>query len=641
MADMRIRNNLRIINYACLPVRQELRIVILFSIIYFLSSPLVTAQEISIQHVEPPFWWTGFKDNRLQLMVYGKEISKANVSLSYPGVTMQKVNKVENPNYLFLDLVIAPNTKPGKFDITFKINQKKAAQYSYEVLARKPGSATRRGFSSSDVIYLVMPDRFSNGDTTNDNVPGMKQGVKRSDPDERHGGDIRGIIDHLDYIRDIGFTALWINPLLENDQEKYSYHGYSITDYYKIDPRFGNNKDYLSLSGLCHSKGIKLIMDMVFNHCGSGHWWMQDLPSKDWINEWPEFTRTSYRAAILLDPYVSDADSIQFIKGWFDKTMPDLNQHNPFLARYLIQNSIWWIEYAGLDGIRQDTHPYPFKDFMSDWGKAVLNEYPNFKMVGECWLNNPGGIAYWQIDATNRDKYNSYLPCVFDFAMYDALRQGFMEKDGWNTGVCRLYDILTQDFVYPKPSDIVTFADNHDVGRYLTSQDKDIRKLKMAMAFLLTSRGIPEIYYGTEMLLTSDGGQGDGPKRKDFPGGWMKDTVNGFTGAGLTTEQKDFQNYLKKLVNWRKNEEVIHTGQLKHFIPRDGVYVYFRFNDKKTVMVAINNNDTTSKTLDASRYSEFLKDFRSGKEIISGMEVSDLSNLVVPPKSVVIVELKK
>jgi neopullulanase len=629
------KNKLRITNY-------ELRIkpLILFSIFYLLSSTFIYGQEIILQRVEPPFWWTGFKETRLQLMVYGKNISETTVDINYPGIIVKKVNKTENQNYLFIDLEISAKAKPGKFLVRFKKNDTLAASYSYELLTRKKGSASRKGFNSSDVIYLITPDRFSNGDTSNDNIKAMKEIANRSNPDGRHGGDIRGIMGHLDYLKELGITAVWINPLLENDMKKYSYHGYSTTDYYKIDPRFGTNQDYLNLSDSLHKKGIKLIMDMVFNHCGSEHWWMNDLPSKDWMNQWTEFPRTSYRAAILLDPYVSAVDSVQFIKGWFDQTMPDLNQHNPFLAKYLIQNSIWWIEYAGLDGIRQDTHPYPFKDFMAEWGKTLLTEYPAFNIVGECWLTFPGGIAYWQKDATNRDKYNSYLPSVFDFAMYDALRLGFNEKDNWNTGIFRIYDILAQDFFYPDPSNIVIFADNHDVNRYLDSQNDDIRKLKMAMVFILTTRGTPEVYYGTELLMTTGSDKGDGSKRKDFPGGWPDDTINGFSGKGLSPDQQDMSAFLKNILNWRKGKEVIHKGKMKHFIPNDGVYVYFRFNDKETVMVALNNDEKESKTIKASKYSEFLQNFTSGKEIISGQTITDLTKIVIPAKSAIIIELK-
>jgi glycosidase len=613
----------------------------LFSIFYLLSSILLSAQEINLQRVEPPFWWTGFKESRLQLMVYGKNISKTNIDIAYPGVTIKKTDRTENSNYLFVDLEISPEAKPGKFLINFRQKNNIISNFPYELLARKKGSSSLKGFNSSDVIYLLMPDRFSNGDTSNDNVPGMKEKADRSNPDCRHGGDIKGIVNHLDYLKNIGITTLWLTPLLENDMAKYSYHGYCATDFYKIDPRFGTNLDYLNLSATLHENGIKLIMDMIFNHCGSEHWWMNDLPSSDWIHQFPEYTSTSYRGGTVTDPYVSAFDSIKYLKGWFSIRQPDLNQHNPFLARYLIQNSIWWIEYAGIDGIRQDTYPYSFKDFMAEWDKAVLKEYPEFNIVGECWLTNPASIAYWQKDALNQDKYNSYLPSVFDFAMYDALRLGFMEKDGWNTGIVRLYEILSQDFAYPDPSNIVVFADNHDLDRYLGSQQQNVRKLKMAMAFILTTRGIPQIYYGSEVLMTTGENKSYEQYRNDFPGGWSGDIINAFTGTGLSTEQKEMQQFMKNLMNWRRNKEVIHTGKLKHFIPQNGVYVYFRYNEKETVMVAINNDDKEIKKIDKSRYSEFLDKFSYGKEVISGQTISDLSKITVPPKSSIIVELTK
>jgi len=608
--------------------------------IFCLLTIFLFSQVIELSRVEPPYWWTGFKNRGLQLMIYGKNISKAEVTIKSPYVKLMKVNKTENPNYLFLDVLIWPVDKPEYFRIDFTKDGKTVVFYDYELKARVSGSSGRKGFNSSDVIYLLMPDRFANGDTANDNVPGMNEPVKRSDPNGRHGGDIKGIMQHLDYIKDLGATTIWINPLLENNMKKYSYHGYSTTDYYRIDPRFGSNEDYRSLSDSIHRKGMKLIMDMIFNHCGSEHWWMADLPFKDWLNEFPEFTRTSYRAGTMTDQYISNYDSIKFVKGWFDQTMPDLNQHNPFLAKYLIQNSIWWIEYAGLDGIRQDTYPYSFKDFMSEWDKDILMEYPDFNIVGECWLAYPSGVAYWQKDSYNRDHYNSYLPSVFDFPMYDALRMGFMENDGWNTGILRLYEILAQDFSYPDPSHIVIFADNHDVNRYLSSQTEDIQKLKMAMTFILTTRGIPEIYYGTEILLKADKVEGDGGKRVDFPGGWPGDPADAFNASGRTTAQNDMFNYLKNLLSWRKSKEVIHSGKLKQFVPQDGVYVYFRYNDRETVMVAMNNNEKETKTLKPGIYDEFLKKYNSGKEIISGKEIKDLTSISVEPKSALIIELK-
>ncbi|MCX6251901.1 MAG: glycoside hydrolase family 13 protein [Bacteroidetes bacterium] len=609
-------------------------------IILFIANILLFAQDISLSRVEPPFWWTGFKNRQLQLMIYGKNISQATVSIKSPDVALVRVNKVENPDYLFLDLLIQPLNRRTNIMITFINKGKQVAGCHYELRMRKAGSADRVGFNANDVVYLLMPDRFANGDTTNDNLPGMFETTDRNNPDGRHGGDIKGIMDHLGYIQDLGATAIWINPLLENNMKKYSYHGYSTTDYYNIDARFGRNEDYIRLSDSIHKKGMKLIMDMIFNHCGLEHWWMKALPSPDWLNNWPEFTRTSYRAGTMVDPYLSAYDSRQFVKGWFDQTMPDLNQHNPYLAKYLIQNSIWWIEYAGLDGIRQDTYPYCYKDFMADWDKAVLKEYPRFNIVGECWVTNPAGVAYWQKDAKNRDHYNSFLPSVFDFPMYDALRLGFMEDDGWNTGILRLYDILSQDLSYPDPSHIVIFSDNHDVNRYFDSQKDDIRKVKMGLAFVLTTRGIPEIYYGTEILMTTGDDQGDGQKRKDFPGGWPKDLHNAFTASGRDAPQNDMFQYLHNLLNWRKNKEVIHSGKLKQFVPNDGLYVYFRYNQHDTVMVVMNNNKYETKVVNRNVCNEFLKNFHRGKEIISGSEITDPDHLSVAPKSVMIIEFK-
>ena len=598
-------------------------------------------QDITLKRVEPPCWWTGFKNPELQLLVYGKNIGKTDPSVFAPGVELKLVHVMDNPNYLFLDILISKTAEPGGFPIAFYKDGKMVTEYFFELKERKQGSSSRKSFNTADVIYLLMPDRFANGDTTNDNCPGYIEKVERSNPDGRHGGDIKGISNHINYIRDLGATTIWINPLLENNMVKYSYHGYSITDYYKIDPRFGTNNDYFSLANAIHQKGMKLIMDMVFNHCGSLHWWMTDPPTKDWFNAWPEFTRTSYRASAISDPYISSADYTNFLKGWFDISMPDLNQTNPFLAKYLIQNSIWWIESAGLDGIRQDTYTYCDKNFMAEWDKAVLTEYPDFNIVGECWLLNPGGISYWQKDAPNLDKYNSFLPSVFDFAMYDALRLGFMENDGWSNGLMRIYDVLSQDYLYSNPSNIVVFADNHDVNRYLNSQKDDVRKMKMAMAFILTSRGIPEIYYGTEILLSTGIKTGDGEKRKDFPGGWPGDTVNSFTAAGRSPLQNDMFNYMRTLLNWRKNKEVIHTGKLTQFVPRNDVYVYFRHSDKETVMIALNNSDTEPRILDRQRYSEFLDYYQSGKDVITGQSYEDLANIIIQPKSALILELKK
>jgi len=614
-----------------------IRILLLFTALLNLN---LLAQEKSDLQVEPPFWWIGFKHTGLQLMVHRNDISGAKIHVDYPGVAVLSVDTVTNPNYLFITLNISPRTNPGSFPIRFMKGKNLIGEYFYELRRRDLSRNHHQGFDPSDVIYLLMPDRFANGDTTNDNLPDMLQMAERSNPDGRHGGDIRGIINNLDYLSNLGVTALWINPLLENNQAVYSYHGYSATNFYKIDPRLGTNNDYLRLSDEIHKRGMKLIMDMVFNHCGSYHWWMDDLPTPDWINEWPEYTPSSYRGGTVSDPYAAPSDKVKFVKGWFDKTMPDLNQHNPFLSTYLIQNSIWWIEYAGLDGIRQDTHPYPFKDMMAEWGKRVKDEYPDFNIVGECWLSYPASVAYWQQDADNRDGYNSNLPSVFDFPLYDALKTAFNEPDGWSTGITRLYEVLSQDFVYPEPSNLVIFADNHDVNRYLDTQGDDVRKLKMAMAFILTTRGIPQIYYGTELLMTTGEDEGHGSIRKDVVGGWPEDNRNTFTKEGRTPQEEEMYTYLKTILDWRRDAKVIHSGQLQHFVPEKGVYVYFRFNETDTVMVVMNNNNAET-FLDTTRYNDFLSPDASGVDIISGETVFAGNNLLIQGKTAKIIELSK
>ena len=611
-------------------------------LLLFLVPLYLFAQPAEIKRIEPPFWWTGFKNPTLQLMVYGKDIGLTSVSIAGNrdgAVVLTAVHKVSNRNYLFIDLKIGTGAQPGIYTLNFTENSKTVASCNYELKRRKPGSAGRKGFNNADVIYLIMPDRFANGDTANDNITGMREHVERSKPDSRHGGDIKGISDHLDYLKELGVTALWMTPLVENDQPVYSYHGYSSTDYYKIDPRFGTNDDYVKLGEALHKRGMKLILDEVFNHCGSEHWWMKDLPSDDWLNQWPEFTRSNYRSGTVSDPYVSSADSNLFSRGWFDRTMPDLNQRNPYLKNYLIQNSIWWVEFADLDGIRQDTHPYSFKEIMSEWCKRMLEEYPDLNIVGECWMNYPATVAYWQKSHRNLDGYNSNLPSVFDFPLHDALIQAFNEKEGWNTGILRLYEIISQDFSYPDPMNIVTFADNHDVNRYLDTQNDDIRKLKMAMAFIFTTRGIPEIFYGTELLMTTGADKGDGSKRKDVPGGWQTDKRTAFIATGRTDAENDMYNFMHTLLNYRRSSSALQNGKLVHFIPVNGIYTYFRYDSNSTVMVVMNNLEDL-QTIETGRYNEFLKNFKSGREVITGNVITDLSKISLPGKSAFIIELK-
>ncbi len=607
--------------------------------IFLLLQPAIS-QKTEIKKVEPLFWWTGMQNPNLQLLVYGNQIGNTEVSLQYPGVELREVIKVPNPDYLFINLRLSKDVQPGKFEIHFTSGKKQQLTYAYELRKRKPGSAERTGFNSSDAMYLIMPDRFANGNPDNDNMPGMLEKADRSNLNGRHGGDIQGIEDHLDYISGMGFTALWINPLLENNMPAYSYHGYAITDYYKIDPRFGTNEDYVRLVNECHTKGIKVVMDMVFNHCGLNHWWMSDLPEKDWINQWPEFTRTNYRATAFMDPHASEFDKKKMEKGWFDNSMPDLNQQNQLLGNYLRQNSIWWIEYAGLDGIRMDTWPYPNQQYMADWTQQVLSEYPDFSIVGEVWMRKEALVAYWAGGAKNPDGYDSHLPSVTDFPFCFSLADAFKEPEGWTEGLGRIYYTLTQDYLYANPQMNLIFADNHDMSRYYETVGKDIRRFKMGMAVLLTSRGIPEIYYGTELLMSGDANKGHGYIRQDFPGGWPGDSVSAFEPAGRTPQQNDAFNYMVNLLLWRKNKEVIHSGKTMQFAPDNDVYVYFRYNDKDVVMVLLNNNDTQDKTVGTSRFAEIMSPFKQAHDVISGKLLNSLENITIPAKSAMVLELK-
>jgi glycosidase len=592
-----------------------------------------------LDRVEPMFWWVGMKNPDLQLMVHGENIADTKVLLKYPGVILKSITHVENPNYLFIDLKIQPETKPGKFEISFKNNQNESWSYFYELKARDRSSAERQGFNSSDVIYLITPDRFVNGNPGNDEVPEMKEKPNRGDKDGRHGGDIQGIINSLDYLKELGFTAIWLNPVLENNMTRTSYHGYSTTDFYKVDPRYGSNEEYLKLSNELKKRDMKLIMDMIFNHCGSEHWWMDDMPMADWINNFPDHKITSHRRTVHQDPYASELDKKEMLEGWFVPTMPDLNQQNPFMATYLIQNSIWWIEFVGLEGIRQDTWPYPDKYMMAEWTTKVLEEYPDFNIVGEEWSMNPATVSYWQKGKQNADGYHCNLPSLMDFPLQNATSRAMRNDESWDKGLQELYEALSNDFLYPDPENLVVFPDNHDMSRFYTQVGEDVDLLKMGLAYFLTIRGIPQIFYGTEVLMSNPGTDDHGIIRSDFPGGWAGDTVNAFTGKGLSVQQKDMQNYLRTIQNWRKNKEVIHTGKLKHFVPQDGLYVYFRYNEKETVMVVLNKN-SEEMTLSTERFKEAMGGFKSGKDIVHSKEIIDLSSLAVPARSAMIIELK-
>jgi glycosidase len=591
-----------------------------------------------IDRIEPPFWWAGMKNPELQLMVHGKNISDTKPVISYKGVEIKYVSLVENPNYMFINLGLSPDVKSGSFDIKFMKGDDIFASFKYYLKERITGSSKREGFNSSDVLYLIMPDRFANGDPSNDEIKGMKEGLDRKDPYGRHGGDIQGIIDHLDYIAEMGFTVVWLNPVLENDQPEESYHGYAVTDFYRVDRRLGTNENYRKLGEIASSRGIKLIMDMIFNHCGSEHWWMYDIPSKDWINFFPDYVITNHRRTVNEDPHASNYDSRIYTDGWFVPTMPDLNLRNPFMANYLIQNSIWWIEYVGLSGIRMDTYPYPYKEAMAEWNKRVLQEYPYFNIVGEEWTINPAIVSYWQRGQTNLDGYRGELPSLMDFPLQNALSMALTEPEGWSSGLIRIYETLANDFLYPDPGNLVVFPDNHDMSRFFMQVGMNVDLFKLGISFILTTRGIPQIFYGTEILMTHTEGNDHGHIRKDFPGGWQGDKINGFTGRGLTSSEIEIKEYFKKLLNWRKNCKLVQNGKLTHFVPQDGIYVYFRYNDEGKVMVILNKN-LHEQILNLERFRELLDKGEKGREVISGKVIELEDEIVLEPMTPMIIEI--
>lgn len=605
-------------------------------ILLFLSCTVFS--QYAITRIEPPFWWAGMKNSQLEIMVYGPGISELTPVIKHKKINLIETTRVTNPDYLFLLFETAKDLQPCSFGIMFQKDGVTMAEHTYEFLPREEGSASRQGFGNSDVICLITPDRFANGDPGNDNVPGYAEQADRTNKEGRHGGDLKGIASHLDYIEDMGFTAVWLNPVLENNMPRTSYHGYAITDYYKVDPRYGTNEEYRQLSLQMKQRGIALIMDMVANHCGLEHWWMKDLPSADWINCGGEFTGTNHRRSTVQDPHASQTDKVLFPDGWFVKSMPDLNQKNPQMARYLIQNSIWWIEYAGLSGIRQDTYSYPDKDFMARWSCEIMNEYPAFSIVGEEWTENQAIVAYWQKGKANPDGYFSCLGSLMDFPLQMALVQGLTDGEVYyKDGLIKMYETLANDFIYADPDRLVVFPDNHDMHRFFTQVKEDLDLYKMGLAYILTIRGIPQIYYGTEVLMTSPGEKDDGVIRSDFPGGWEKDTVNTFTEAGLTQQQIEAKHFLQKLLAWRKTKSCLHNGKLVHFSPEKGTYVYFRFNEKEKVMVAFNKN-SAEITLDGTRFKELTGGSGQGKDVITGREF-DLNQITIPARSVIILEI--
>lgn len=590
-----------------------------------------------LDRVDPPFWWSGMAGRNLQLMVHGEAVAHSEPSLSYPGVRIASVTRVPNRNYLFLDLVIEPDAQPGSFDIRFRDGGKELV-YRYRLLAREPGSAQRKGFGPADAIYQLMPDRFANGDPSNDSVPALADKLDRQLGHGRHGGDIKGITDHLDYIAGLGFTQLWPTPLVENNMPAASYHGYAATDHYRIDPRYGSNADYRRLSQAARQRGIGLIQDVVLSHIGSGHWWMKDLPSPDWVTHKGQFVPTRHHRVAVQDKYASREDSENFTTGWFGPGMPDMNQRSPLVASYLIQNSIWWIEYAGLSGLRIDTFGYSDGAFLSEYSRRIMAEYPNLNMVGEEWSKLPPVVARWQRGKANFDGYTSAMPSMMDFPLTETMRIALSGKGPANT-FYDVYETLSLDYLYPDPNNLVLFEGNHDLSRIYSVVGEDFGRYKMDLVFVMTMPRIPHFYTGDEILMTSTTGERDDSSyRQDFPGGWAGDKVNAFTGAGLTPRQREAQDFVRKLVNWRKTQPLVHHGKLMHYGAEDKTYVYFRYDERNRIMVAFNDNEKDI-ALPTVRFREMLRGAASGRDVLTGVTYDLKDSLALPPRSAIILEL--
>ena len=640
-------------NYPNLPLFQTSWKILLFLLL--LSSPM-TAQNSTatpkkannrtatpnVTRMDPTNWFADMQDPTLQLMVYGKDIKFADVTTDYPNVKIDSLVRLDSPNYLLVYLNLK-GAKPGEITLTFSNKNGKKTTKKFQLKKREMAGADRKGFDISDVLYMLMPDRFANGNPKNDVIKGMKdQLCDRNEPSLRHGGDLEGLRQHLDYFTDLGVTALWLTPVLENDRPadggKHStYHGYATTDYYRVDPRFGTNEEYKALVDECHKKGLKVVMDMIFNHCGDYHPWakdtridengktIKDYPSKDWFNSPNYGLQTSYKLTPVLDPYASKVDMAETVDGWFVSSMPDLNQRNPHVIKYLIQNSIWWIETVGIDGIRMDTYPYADRQAMADWMKVLNKEYPNFNTVGETWVTEPAYTAAWQKDSKLSD-INSNLKTVMDFAFFDRLSQAKNEEtDDWWKGWNRIYNSLCYDYLYTDPSSVMAFIENHDTDRYL-GNGKDSTALKQAYALLLTMKRIPQLYYGTEILMNGTKTETDGNVRQDFSGGFPGDKVNKFTNEGRTKAENAMFDWTSRLLHWRQNNDVIINGSQTQFIPQHGVYVLARQHNGKTVLTILNGKKADNQ-VDVARYAEVIGSHTTATDVLTGATVDLTKNI--------------
>ena len=629
-----------------------------------LGTTLTMNAAVKIDRIEPTDWYVGMKDASLQLMVYGEGIKTADVTTDYPGAHIDSLVRLDSPNYLLVYMNLK-DAQPGTMTLLFQQGKQKK-KVNYTLKAREKKGYEREGFSNADVLYMLMPDRFASGRTDNDQVKGMRAYKNdRSQPSLRHGGDLEGIRQHLDYFKELGVTALWFTPVLENDSPDHgtqsTYHGYATTNYYRVDPRFGSNEEYRQLCDEAHEKGLKIVMDMIFNHSGFEHPWVADMPTKDWFNspEWllPEnqaksvalktmdgdakvnekYLQTSYKLTPVVDPYASKIDMHETVDGWFVPTMPDLNQRNPHVIKYLIQNSIWWIETVGIDGIRMDTYPYADAKAMAHWMKVIGEEYPNFNTVGETWVTEPAYTAAWQKDSKIA-KENSYLPTVMDFAFYDRINQAKNEEtDAWWNGFNRIYNNFVYDYLYQKPSNVMAFLENHDTDRFL-GEGKDTVALKQALALLLTVNRTPQLYYGTEVLMNGTKSVTDGNVRKDFPGGFPGDTKNCFTREGRTQAENAMFDWLSRLLHWRQGNDVITKGKQTQFIPYKGIYVIARQYNGKTVLTILNGNRKQAD-MQLDRYAEVIGNATAAKDVITGRTIKLDKKLSLKSRQTLIIEL--
>ena len=615
-------------------MRTNLRFIL--AVVFCVITATLSAKAVA-PSIEPPFWWTGMNSTQLQLMVHGNDIRDCETTINYDGVTIDSIARLDSKNYQIIYLYIAPSAKPGTMNITFK-NGKKKTIVPYELKQRD--GIMPNTFTSEDVLYLIMPDRFADGDTSNNTLKDMNFPVQvnRNDPSGRHGGDLKGIENHLDYIQSLGMTAIWLNPVLENDMPGGTYHGYATTNYYRVDPRFGTNEEYRNLIDKSHKRGIKVVMDMIFNHSGSSHPWIEDLPSKDWLN-YPDGSKlTNFRLSTINDPYASEYDRTRSVKGWFVPSMPDLNQQNPHLMRYLIQNSIWWIEFSKIDGIRMDTYPYADMEPMAQWITDVQKEFPGYNIVGEAWYGDVAGTAYWQRGSRLNKQGDPNLPTVMDFPTMIIATQAFHENTlEYGQGLNKIYNRLALDYLYEDTKSVLTFLDNHDTDRFLLTEPKNLGAWKQGVAFLLTTRGIPQIYYGTELLMHGDKKKTDGDVRKDVPGGFPGDKINAFTREGRTTLQNEAIDFMSKVANWRKGNKVISEGLLKHFMPENGMYVYERRLGDKRAVVIMNGTDR-QLSVDMSIYREILPIGATLKDVITGEEFTITNEIHFAPRALFILE---